>query len=163
MKEKMKIENIKVEFAHRINSKHNKSAPRTIIARLGHDMDRITTLKNSYKLKGSNVFINEDLSEYTLNKRKEKLTEFKSARANGKIAFFDKDRLVVKDRVHQNATAHATPSIDRSLNAGLNVSNLVSVFDTVNTPQNSQSSTNTANQLPVSPVSSRTRYRSEAP
>ena len=153
IKEKMAIENVKVEFAHRINNKNiNRSMPRTIIARLGHDMDRVATMKNSHRLKGSNVFINEDLSEYTLNKRKEKLTELKSARANGKIAFFDKDKLIVKDRIHQT-TAHATPSVDRNLNAGHNVSNLVSVFDS-STP---------ANQVTTSPVSSRTRYRSDAP
>ena len=152
IKEKMAIENINVEFAHRINNKNNiKSMPRTIIARLGHDMDRIATMKNSHKLKGSNVFINEDLSEYTLNKRKEKLTELKSARANGKIAFFDKDKLIIKDRIRPT-TVHTTPSVDRN-NGGHSVSNLVSVFDTP-TP---------ANQLTTSPVSSRTRYRSDAP
>ena len=72
MKEKMELDSVQVEYAHRINKRSNSKGPRTIIARLHHDRDKNTTLKNSYKLKGTRIFINEDLSERTLNIRKEK-------------------------------------------------------------------------------------------
>ena len=96
--EKLKIDNIKVDYAHRVNRRHDKTGPRPIIARLTHDTDKEKVMKNSWKLKGSNVFINEDLSEYTIQKRKEKMIDLKNARQAGKIAYFKKEKLIIKDR-----------------------------------------------------------------
>ena len=94
---KMELENVKVDFAHRI-SNGGGSGPRTIIAKLNHDTDREKVLKSSWKLKGTQIFINEDLSEHTLQKRKEKFPDLKKARQAGKIAYFIKDRLIIRER-----------------------------------------------------------------
>ena len=96
--EKLQIENIKVDYAHRVNRRHDRNSPRPIIARLTHDSDKERIMKNSWKLKGSLIFINEDLSEYSIQKRKEKMIDMKNARQAGKIAFFKKDKLIIKDR-----------------------------------------------------------------
>ena len=98
--EKLQLENVKVEYAHRISSyqRSNANLPRIIIARLQHDTDRDSALRNSWRLKGTQTFINEDLSESTMQKRKEKMQELKTARQHGKIAYFRKDQLIIKER-----------------------------------------------------------------
>ena len=161
LKEKMKLENINVEFAHRINKKTNKQGPRTIVARLKHDTDKNTAMKNSHKLKGTNIFINEDLSEHTLNLRKEKLSELKAARASGKIAYFDKERLIIKNRGHgfENSRNTAAHRQDDDM-SNRRVSTLVTVFDSSPIPINGHTP-NTVNEAESSPVSSRLRIRSE--
>ena len=45
-------------------------------------------LKSAPKLKGTKIFINEDLSRATLDIRRRKLDELKERRAQGYIAYF---------------------------------------------------------------------------
>ena len=134
---KLQLENVKVEYAHRISSHQNSNSnlPRTIIARLQHDTDRNTTLRNSWKLKGTQTFINEDLSEVTMQNRKEKMQDFKTARQQGKIAYFKKDQLIIKERKNERATA-TTPKSQRSGS----VSQLVNVFTPQQTSDTSEPS-----------------------
>ena len=44
------------------------------------------------------IFVNKDLANQTLEKRKEQLDKFKEAMRAGKTAYFMLDRLVIKDR-----------------------------------------------------------------
>ena len=126
LKEKMDLKEIEVEYAHRVNKadKGNPSRPRTIVARLKHDSDKNLTMKNSWKLKGSRIFINEDLSDQTIRKRQEKLPDLKAARESGKIAYFIKDKLIIKERIarkeNNSQQLHNTPRN--------RVSSLVNVF-----------------------------------
>ena len=159
MKEKMKLENIQVEYAHRIKNKTNSKGPRTIIARLHHDTDKSTTMKNSHKLKGTRIYINEDLSEYTLNIRKDKLSELKAARAKGMIAFFDREKLIIRDRNRGNQQQQMRESSVADDN-NTRVSTLVSAFNGTPLPLENHSP-NSPNVLGVSPVSSRLRIRPE--
>ena len=164
MNERMELPNIQVEYAHRINNKSNKPGPRTIVARLAHDTDKSTAMKNSHKLKGTKIFINEDLSERTLNMRKEKLPELKSARARGKIAYFDKDKLIIKDRNHnlnQQSRNSTTLRHDDDINSS-RVSTLVSVFDASSPLPAGDPTLIGTNETGIqSPVSSRLRTRSD--
>ena len=100
--DKMKISNIKIDYAHRIKKAENKNGPRTIIARLRHEGDKQNAMKNSHKLKGTNIFINEDFSEETVKKRIQQLPKLKEARKDGKIAYFVGDRLVIRNRSTEN-------------------------------------------------------------
>ena len=50
------------------------------------------------RIKPSGIFVNEDLANETLEKRKEQLDKFKEAKRAGKTAYFVLDRLVIKDR-----------------------------------------------------------------
>ena len=52
--EKLGLENIKIERAHRSNK------PRAIVCKLLSYKQKKEVLKNAKKLKGSNIFINED-------------------------------------------------------------------------------------------------------
>jgi hypothetical protein len=67
--------------------------------------DKINILKNSKKLKGTGIFINEDYSLDTLTIRKKLFEEMRAHRNNGKYSVVIYDKLVVKDfkKSHKNA------------------------------------------------------------
>ena len=56
-------------------------------------------LVNAKKLKGTKIYINEDLSEGSLAKRNAQLPQLKQARSQGKIAFFNHTKLIIKEKV----------------------------------------------------------------
>ena len=67
-------ENIVTERAHRINKKENSENSgklRTTVCRYLHYEGKTNILKYAKKLKGKNVFINEDFSHETKELRKE--------------------------------------------------------------------------------------------
>ena len=72
--------------------------PRPIVAKLLKFTDKERILQNSKKLKGSQIFINEDLCEGSRAKRRAQLPQLKQARAEGKIAYFSHTKLIVKER-----------------------------------------------------------------
>ena len=109
--EKIGIEHeVKIDRAHRLGTNSGSSRPRTIIARFHHYGDREFFLRNSYKLKGTAVFVNEDLCQTSLNIRKEKLPELQQARREGKTAYFSHTRLIIKEKAAPppNLLAHPT-------------------------------------------------------
>ena len=59
-KEKLGLENINIERAQRSKGKTNSNKPRTIVCKLLSYKQKKEVLKNAKKLKGSNIFINED-------------------------------------------------------------------------------------------------------
>ncbi len=87
MQDKMKLINLDIERAHRIGQRDN-NRPRTIIARFTHFRQREDVLRNAFKLKGTRVFVNEDLCPASQEKIKAQLPLYKQARAEGKVAFF---------------------------------------------------------------------------
>ena len=93
---------ISIERAHRTGKKVS-SKTRTIVAKLHFYPDKDLILKNSKKLKGSSIYINEDLCENSRIKRTDQLEKLKQARAQGKIAYFSHTRLVIKDRPNEEA------------------------------------------------------------
>ena len=75
IKDKLGIaEDIVIERAHRIKKKGNSDnpgKPRTIVCRFLNYKDKTNILKIAKKLKGKNIFINEDFSHETMELRKE--------------------------------------------------------------------------------------------
>ena len=106
-----------IEVAHRIKVPNNMAqSPRTIIARLVNISDRNNILRNSWRLKNSGIWINEDLCEATIKSRKQQLPNLKAAKNAGKIAYFIRDKLIVKDRNSLKRQApNATQNIASSL------------------------------------------------
>ena len=117
LREKMDLD-IKVDYAHRLKKIEGNYGPRTIIAKLVNDAEKELALRNANKLKGSQIYINEDVSEITMKKRKTLLPRLKQARGEGKVAYFVKDRLVIKERKNIGSakppTKSATPTISNS-------------------------------------------------
>ena len=111
-KDKLGIDStVEIERAHRVGAK-GRDRPRTIVAKFLRFGDRELVLRNSSKLKGSNIFVNEDLCEASLEKRKNQLPRLQEARRNGKIAYFRHTNLIVKDRPN-----HETPQEESTENS----------------------------------------------
>ena len=84
-KEKLDLENINIETAHRLKGKTSSNKPRTIVCKLLSYKQKKEVLKNAKKLKGSNIFINEDFYFETMQRRKEPWEEVKRLRREGQI------------------------------------------------------------------------------
>ena len=95
---------VKLDRAHRIGNFRTGDRPRTIIARFHNYSDRDFFLRNSFKLRGTRVYINEDLCQASLNKKKEKIPLLHKARSEGKTAYFSHTRLVIKEKPISNPT-----------------------------------------------------------
>ena len=96
-KEKLQLENISVERAHRVGNKE-KNNKRTIVVKLASFKDKLKIISEARKLKGTNISINEDYSKETLEIRKEKWKEVKELRKNGTYAILVYDKVVTKGK-----------------------------------------------------------------
>ena len=96
-KEKLELENISVERAHRVGNK-GKTDKRTIVLKLASFKDKLKIISEARKLKGTNISINEDYSKETLEIRKEKWKEVKELRKNGTYAILVYDKVVIKGK-----------------------------------------------------------------
>ena len=103
--EKQEIRNeIIIERTHRTkgkttrNNTARKNQPRTTVIKLANYKDKSMILRNVHKLKGSDIFINEDFSKQTTDLRKELWKEVKQLRSEGKIAYLNYRTVVTKRR-----------------------------------------------------------------
>ena len=137
----MGMDNVSIDAVHRLPKKifgaAHGSSPRTIIAQLSRAKDKDKTLRNSWKLKNSNIFVNDDVCENTLIARQKLIPKLKEAKAAGKIAYFRSKELIIRDRKRQFTLNDHTSSRNLSPSPRRNVSDLVNVF----TPQNQDHST----------------------
>ncbi|KAK3882398.1 hypothetical protein Pcinc_013215 [Petrolisthes cinctipes] len=79
LEDKLQVPTMKLERAHRIGQA-NPSRQRTIVARFEKFGDRETVLRNARKLKGSGIYINEDLCQASQEIRNKQLPLLKEAR-----------------------------------------------------------------------------------
>ena len=96
-KEKLELENISVERAHRVGNK-GKNNKRKIVLKLASFKDKLKIISEARKLKGTNISINEDYSKEILEIRKEKWKEVKELRKNGTYAILVYDKVVIKGK-----------------------------------------------------------------
>ena len=94
-KEKLGIDKyIMIERAHRTKRNYkdkDKKRPRTIVLRLENFKEKSIILKNVNKLKGSDVYINEDFSRETTD-------EVKQLRSEGKFAYLNYRTIITRDQ-----------------------------------------------------------------
>ena len=95
-REKLEInDDIIIERAHRTkvkttrNNTARKNQSRTIVIKLAYYKNKSMILRNDHKLKGSDIFINEDFSKQTTDLRKELWRGVKQLRSEGKIAYLN--------------------------------------------------------------------------
>lgn len=93
----LSVRDIKVERAHRVGARKS-SKPRAIVVKFLNYKDRERVLKSRRNLAGSRIFIREDFSDRTAEKRKLLIPEMMEARRNGKIAYIRYNKLIVHDR-----------------------------------------------------------------
>ena len=96
LKERLDIENVEIERAHRAGRK-SRSTPRTIVCKLLRFKDKRNILRKL--LKGTNIFINEDYCQETVEYRKELWEKAKVLRSQGKIAYLNYRNIVSWDKV----------------------------------------------------------------
>ena len=99
LKNVLKLDSAKitVERAHRVG-KFDRNSNRCVVAKFLNwkDKEAITTAVRKFKPEG--VFINDDYAEETVLKRKELIPLMKKARAEGKYAVINVDKLIVRER-----------------------------------------------------------------
>ena len=86
-----------IDIIHRLG-KTNNGRPRAVIVKLKTFSERQECLRKAPKLKGTNIFINEDVCKATMEIRKTKLKELKEKREQGFIAYFSGADLITKER-----------------------------------------------------------------
>ena len=97
-KESLKIEQeIEIERAHRTGKKID-SRHRTIVLKLSKYKSKELILKNAHKLKGQNIYINEDFSNETRAIRKELIPKMWQHRKEGKFCVLSYDKLIIKSK-----------------------------------------------------------------
>ena len=112
LEDKLQLPNIQLERAHR-GGQHHPNRQRPIIARFTRFCDREAVMRNVAKLRGSRIYINEDLCPASHEKKKAQLPLLKKARSEGKVAYFRHTKLIVKERNTQLTTSLA-PNDDRN-------------------------------------------------
>ena len=93
-----------IERAHRVDRKPrlgkslDTSKPRTIVCKLRDWKQKDLVVRKARKEKPTDLFISEDLSPVTLQKRQRKIPELKAVKEACKIAYFVLDRLIIRDK-----------------------------------------------------------------
>ena len=98
LKERLDIENVEIERAHRAGRK-SRNKPRTIVCKLLRFKDKQNILRKAKLLKGTNIFINEDYCLDTLEYRKELWEVVKVLRSQRKIAYLNYRSIISRDKV----------------------------------------------------------------
>ena len=65
-KEKLGLEGVKIERAHRTKGNKNRDKPRTIVCKLLLYKDKVNIIKNTKKLEGTDFYIYEDFCKQTV-------------------------------------------------------------------------------------------------
>lgn len=108
LKSKLGIqESPRIERAHRVGVRSKANSPRSIVVKFAYYKDRDAVYRNRRLLKGSSIYVNEDLSERIMAKRRAQMDRLIEARNNNKIAYFSYDRLVIKEKLAAEMTTAA--------------------------------------------------------
>ena len=102
--QKLKLDGFESERAHRVkrnNGDSNTNRPRTIVVKLLRFKDKAKIFQNANKLKGQNMFINNDFSKATLELRKDLMVELKRLRELGTIAYLNYTTIVSREKVEE--------------------------------------------------------------
>ncbi|MPD00166.1 hypothetical protein E2C01_095622 [Portunus trituberculatus] len=97
IEEKLQWPDIQLERAHRVGLRNNQRC-RPVIARFTKFADREAVMRNDTKLRGTRIFINEDLCAASQSVRKAQLPLLKQARSEGKTAYFRHTKLIIKKK-----------------------------------------------------------------
>ena len=82
----------------------DSTTPRPIAAKLSSIDQKIRCFKNSKKLKGSNVYVSEDVCKATLDIRATKMDELKRKRREGFVAYFSGTEIICRRKRNVSET-----------------------------------------------------------
>lgn len=87
LKEMLLIPGLVLERAHRVGVPRDARA-RPIVAKFSHYCDREAVMRNPNNLRGTNIFVNEDICVASQAVNNAQMPLLKQTRAHGKIAIF---------------------------------------------------------------------------
>ena len=89
--QKLRLDGIEIERAYWVerNNRASYTNRSQIVVKLLRFKDKTKIFQNANKLKGQNIFINNDFSESTLELRKDLMVEVKMLRELGKTAYLN--------------------------------------------------------------------------
>ena len=94
--------------------KASQQRPRPVIMKLKTCKDRPDCLKFSARVKGTNIFVNEDVSKATMDVRRSKMDELMDKRRQGYIAYFSGTTIITKRRGQQDVRSSASDGFEFS-------------------------------------------------
>lgn len=100
--QQLQLSDVTIERAHR-TGKPSPQGHRTIVVRFATFTDRELVMRNTNKLSGTKIYINEDLCPASQTILRSQLPQLKKARSEGKVAFFRHTTLVIKEKTTTNA------------------------------------------------------------
>lgn len=112
LEDKMQLSGLVLERAHRVGARR-EGKPRPIVARFSRYCDRDAVLRNGRKLKGTNIFVNEDLCAASQAIKSAQFPLMKQARAEGKIAFFRHTKLIIREKTDGGSAGPERRSAER--------------------------------------------------
>ena len=105
--ETLQVKDVMIERAHRSGKVAKGEKPRTIVLKLLNYKDKEKILKQAKKLKGTDVFINEDYSRETVEIRKRLWQEVKARRQKGERVMIRYDKIIkMKDERPKNSNGY---------------------------------------------------------
>lgn len=108
LENKMQLSGLVLERAHRVGPLR-EGKPRPIVARFLRYCDREAVLRNRTKLKGINIYVNEDLCAASQAVKSAQFPQMREAKAQGKIAFFRHTKLIIKERIDNASAGRVQP------------------------------------------------------
>jgi hypothetical protein len=96
------VKGVEIERAHRVGFK-KETRSRTIILKLLRFKDKSNILKETRKLKGLNIYVNEDFSQETASIRRKLFSEAKERKLNGENVIVRYDKLIILKNVYNNS------------------------------------------------------------
>ena len=98
LKERLDIENVEIERGHGAGRK-SSNKPTTIVCKLLRFKDKQNILRKAKILKRTNIFINEDYCQDTVQYRNELWEEVEVLQSQRKIAYLNYRSIVSRDKV----------------------------------------------------------------
>ena len=132
LEDKLQLPSVNLERAHRVGPS-TTSHPRAIVVRFEKFSDREATMRNAKKLKGTGVYINEDLCPASMEIKKNQFPLMKQAKSDGKIAFFRHTRLIIREKNGHQTSSNA--GTGRPSGSGSSTSNNVTQQPATTVPE----------------------------
>ncbi|XP_065645797.1 uncharacterized protein LOC136076251 [Hydra vulgaris] len=100
------VKGVEIERAHRVGFR-KEARSRTIILKLLRFKDKSNILKETRKLKGRNIYANEDFSQETARIRRKLFSEAKVRKLNGENVIVRYDKLIILKNVYNNSKRYS--------------------------------------------------------
>jgi len=111
---KLSVE-VGVTAVRRLGKKRSEQGPRPVLVKFNSFQQRQSCMRSSSKLKGTNLFLRDDVCRTTQDIRRTKLDELKAKRSEGLVAYFSGIDIVTKEKKTSPLNSVTSESVDSSI------------------------------------------------